>query len=66
VADGIYLLPDCVPHAAALLAELPTCFTLSQARQALGTTRRVAVPLMELLASEGITRRNEDGSHELR
>ena len=36
-------------------------FTLSAARQALGTTRRVAVPLLEHLDSRGWTRR-VDGS----
>ena len=66
VADGVYLLPDALPRAVALLAELPQPFTLSQARQALATTRRVAVPLLERLAREDKTRRNDDGTHELR
>ncbi len=65
VAEGIYLLPTCVPQAVALLAELAAPFTLSQARQTLGTTRRVAVPLMELLARERGAQRNADGTHEL-
>ncbi len=65
VAEGIYLLPTCVPQAVALLAELTAPFTLSQARQTLGTTRRVAVPLMELLARERGAQRNADGTHEL-
>ena len=42
VSDGIYLLPGADVAAAELLAELPTPFTLSEARQALDTTRRVA------------------------
>jgi len=66
ITDGVYLLPDGVPQSVALLVALPSPFTLSQARQALGTTRRVAVPLLELLAREGMTRRNADGTHELR
>ena len=44
-----------------LLAGLEQPFTLSAARQALGTTRRVAVPLLEHLDSRGWTRR-VDGS----
>ena len=40
---------------------LPQPFTLSAARQALGTTRRVAVPLLEHLDGRGWTRR-VDGS----
>jgi selenocysteine-specific elongation factor len=60
VADGIVLLPDAVDEAARLLAELPQPFTLSTARQALGTTRRVAVPLLELLDRRGATRRLPD------
>ncbi|MPZ64612.1 MAG: selenocysteine-specific translation elongation factor [Pseudonocardiaceae bacterium] len=66
LADGIYLAPGADDDAAAQLASLDSPFTLSQARQALDTTRRVAVPLMEHLARRGITRRHPDGTHELR
>ncbi len=60
VADGIVLLPDAARAAAAVLAGLPQPFTVSAARQALGTTRRVAVPLLELLDRQGLTRRLPD------
>jgi selenocysteine-specific elongation factor len=40
-----------------VLAALPQPFSTSEARQALGTTRRVAVPLLELLDRRGWTRR---------
>ena len=60
VADGIYLLPGADSAAAAALAGLPQPFTLSEARRALGTTRRVAVPLLELLDARGLTRRAHD------
>jgi selenocysteine-specific elongation factor len=60
VAEGILLLPDAVERAAAVLAEVPQPFTLSDARRALGTTRRVAVPLLELLDRQGVTRRLPD------
>jgi selenocysteine-specific elongation factor len=49
VGKGIYLLPAALDEALRRLAELPQPFTMSEARQALVTTRRVAVPLLELL-----------------
>ncbi|TPG12920.1 selenocysteine-specific translation elongation factor [Pedococcus bigeumensis] len=55
--DGVLLLPDAPARAMRVLAALPQPFTLSQARQALQTTRRVAVPLLEHLDSRGWTRR---------
>jgi len=60
IADGIYLLPGADAAAAAVLAGLAQPFTISQARKALGTTRRVAVPLLELLDARGHTRRGPD------
>jgi selenocysteine-specific elongation factor len=62
VADGIVLLPGALEQAAARLVRLPQPFTLSQARQELGTSRRVAVPLLELLDREGLTRRLPDST----
>lgn len=59
--DDVVLLPSGPAHAMRLLAGLEQPFTLSAARQALGTTRRVAVPLLEHLDSRGWTRR-VDGS----
>jgi selenocysteine-specific elongation factor len=61
LAEGIVLLPGADRRAAALLAELPQPFTVSQARQALGTSRRVAVPLLEHLDRLRLTVRSEDG-----
>ncbi|MGW2747848.1 SelB domain-containing protein [Streptomyces sp. NPDC001450] len=66
VADGVFLLPDGDTRAAEVLAELPQPYTLSQARQALRTTRRVAVPLLELLDRRGVTERLADGTHRVR
>ncbi|GIG87682.1 selenocysteine-specific translation elongation factor [Plantactinospora endophytica] len=60
LADNVVLLPDAPEQAIRVLAELPQPFTLSTARQALGTTRRVAVPLLELLDRRGATRRLPD------
>ncbi|WP_416904260.1 SelB C-terminal domain-containing protein [Micromonospora echinospora] len=53
LAGSVVLLPGAVEQAARVLAGLPQPFTLSAARQALDTTRRVAVPLLELLDSRG-------------
>jgi selenocysteine-specific elongation factor len=66
VADGVYLLPDAVSAATRVLAGLREPFTLSAARQALGTTRRVAVPLLELLDARGATERLPDSRRRLR
>src|SRR5262249_60422946 len=60
LADGIVLLPGADTAAAHLLAALPQPFTPSQARQALATTRRVAVPLLEHLAPTARTDRLPD------
>ena len=49
------LLPGADDRAVEVLAGLGAEFTLSAARQALGTSRRVAVPLLELLARTGRT-----------
>jgi selenocysteine-specific elongation factor len=53
-------------HAVAAIARLEQPFTLSQARQALGTTRRVAVPLLEHLDSTGRTVRVDAALRRLR
>jgi selenocysteine-specific elongation factor len=58
---GNVVLPVGAPQrAAAVLAGLPQPFTLSEARRALDTSRRVAVPLLELLDRTGATRRLPD------
>jgi selenocysteine-specific elongation factor len=59
--DGVVLLPTAPALAMRLLAGLEQPFTTSQARQTLGTTRRVAVPLLEHLDSRGWTRRLDAG-----
>ena len=59
--DGVVLLPTAPALAMRSLAGLEQPFTTSQARQALGTTRRVAVPLLEHLDSRGWTRRLDAG-----
>ncbi|XVQ85489.1 selenocysteine-specific translation elongation factor [Microbispora siamensis] len=60
VAEGVVLAPGADARAAALLVRLPQPFTVSQARSALGTSRRVAVPLLEHLDRKGLTERVDE------
>ena len=62
----IVLLPSAPEEARRLLSELEQPFTLSAARKALGTTRRVAIPLLEYLDAQRITRRGDGGQRTLR
>ncbi|MEX2291951.1 MAG: selenocysteine-specific translation elongation factor [Mycobacteriales bacterium] len=66
IGGDVVLLPDGPARAMRVLAGLPQPFTLSAARQALGTTRRVAVPLLEHLDGRGWTRRVDDRLREVR
>ena len=62
--DGLYFHPRAIEtaaHAAAgLLRTNPTGFTMSQFREALGNTRKHAVPLATEMDARGITRRRDD------
>ena len=66
LGDDVVLLPDGPARAMRVLAALEQPFTVSQARQALGTTRRVAVPLLEHLDGRGWTRRLDGQLREVR
>jgi len=66
VSDQIVLAPDAAALAAGVLARLPQPFTTAQAREALGTTRRVAIPLLEYLDAAGATERLPDDRRRLR
>ena len=57
LGDGIIVAPRTPAQAMRILAGLDQPFTTSQARQALGTTRRVVIPLLEHLDGRGWTRR---------
>jgi selenocysteine-specific elongation factor len=61
----VVLLPDAPDRALGLLAELRQPFTPSDARQAWGTTRRVAIPLLEHLDGRGWTRRVDGARREV-
>jgi selenocysteine-specific elongation factor len=66
VTDGVVLGPDADVAAARILRELPQPFTAAQARLALDTTRRVAIPLLELLDRKGVTERVDDSLRRVR
>ena len=62
--DGHHFAPAAVDAAAMavarLLADRPDGVTAGEVRDALGTTRRHAIPLLALLDAGGITRRRDD------
>jgi len=57
IADLVVLAPGADREAASILAGLEQPFTTSQARQALRTSRRVAIPLLEYLDRMRVTER---------
>ncbi|HEX4658632.1 MAG TPA: SelB C-terminal domain-containing protein, partial [Streptosporangiaceae bacterium] len=63
---NVILAPGAPHQAARILASLPQPFTAAEAKQALHTTRRVAIPLLEWLDREGITRRLPDDRRTMR
>ncbi|KKW65376.1 translation elongation factor [Mycolicibacterium elephantis] len=65
VAEGVVLGADAFGRAAEVLATLAQPFTVAEAKRALNTTRRVAVPLLEQLDARGVTRRGPDGTRTL-
>jgi selenocysteine-specific elongation factor len=66
VSDQVVLAPGADTEAARALARLPQPFTTAEARQALGTTRRVAIPLLEFLDRARVTERLPDDRRRLR
>src|SRR5690349_5270317 len=66
VAEQVVLAPGADQRAAGVLAGLPQPFTTAEARRALGTTRRVAIPLLEYLDRAGVTQRLPDDRRRLR
>jgi selenocysteine-specific elongation factor len=66
VGDGVVLLPRADDAAYDVLAALPQPFTTSQARRALGTSRRVVLPLLAHLDRSGRTVRFPDNTRRVR
>jgi selenocysteine-specific elongation factor len=62
VAEGVVLGPDADERAVAELRLLPQPFTVSAARKALDSTRRVMIPLLERLDAAGRTEPLGDGT----
>lgn len=62
IADGVVLGPDAPRRAVEVLAALGEPFTVSRARQALDSTRRVMIPLLEHLDAAGLTEPLGDGT----
>lgn len=65
LTDTVVLAAGAPGLAAQRLARLETPFTVSQARRVWDTTRRVAVPLLERLDADGVTRKRDDGTRDL-
>jgi len=65
LAPSLYVAADAPARAVAVLAGLPQPFTVSAAKAALGSTRRVVVPLLEHLDAARLTRRDRDGNRVL-
>ena len=66
IGPELVLAPGADDAAARVLARLPQPFTTAQARQALDTTRRVAIPLLEYLDRACVTRRLPDDRRTMR
>ncbi len=64
VEDGVYFAPETITAAttllASLLADKPEGVTVSEVRQAMGNTRKHAMPLLSRLDATGMTRRREN------
>jgi selenocysteine-specific elongation factor len=65
ISDQIVLAPGADALAGRVLAGLPQPFTAAEARMALHTTRRVAIPLLEFLDRAGVTLRLPDDRRRL-
>jgi selenocysteine-specific elongation factor len=66
LSGNVVLAAGADGRAARILAGLTQPFTAAEARQALGTTRRVVIPLLEWLDRKGITRRLPDDRRTIR
>ena len=62
--DGVYFHPSAIDHAAQAAARLlrgsPAGFTVAELRDALGVSRKFALPLVNELDGRGVTRRRGD------
>ena len=64
LATDLVVHPDLVTRATeAVAAHAPAGITVSALREALGTSRKYAVPLVEWMDAQGLTRREGDLRH---
>ncbi|MET8677162.1 selenocysteine-specific translation elongation factor [Streptomyces sp. NPDC004647] len=63
LAPDVYLTPDAIERAIAVLQRLSAPFRVSHARTALDAPRRVVVPLLEHLDRQGVTDKVTDDGH---
>jgi selenocysteine-specific elongation factor len=66
LTDQVVLLPDALGSAVDRLRTLDQPFTTSDARRALGSSRRVVIPLLERLDARGLTVRDADDRRTVR
>jgi selenocysteine-specific elongation factor len=66
ISDQVVLAPGADIAAAEVLGKLEQPFTAASAREALDTTRRTAIPLLEYLDAAGVTERLADDRRVLR
>jgi selenocysteine-specific elongation factor len=66
LAEGVVLPAGAEAQAVQILSRLPQPFTASEARSALGTSRRVVIPLLEYLDSRGHTVRMDTSKRQMR
>jgi selenocysteine-specific elongation factor len=62
LGQGVYVAPHAPELVLDRLTALPQPFTVSEARQALNSSRRVVLPLLEHLDAARVTRRLADGT----
>jgi selenocysteine-specific elongation factor len=60
LSEAVVLMPDAVDRAVSRLRTLDQPFATSDARRALGSSRRVVIPLLEHLDARGLTVRRVD------
>lgn len=60
VSEDLVYLPETLESITTQLTELPPQFTVAEFRDALGLSRKFAVPLLEWLDAQGVTRRDGD------
>lgn len=66
LAPDLAVAPDALDRTVVLLGGLPAVWTVGDVTAATGASRRVVVPLLELLDRQGRTRRHPDGTRSLR